>query len=84
VRLRVVRGQAESDAHVQHDAEFGAGALGERRNAEAVGGVGQRAAGRGDQEAVLARRAQRGLDPVRLLQQQTMHDQPQFVPRLAR
>ena len=82
VRLRVLGGLAEPDAHLHGDAQFAAGALGERRDAEAVGGGGQRPAGRGHQEAVLPRRADGGLDPLRLLHQQPVHGEPQFLTRL--
>ena len=82
VCLRILCGQAQAHAHLKHDAEFGARPLGERRDPEAIGGTGQRAAGRCDQEAVLACRAQRGLDPLRLLEQQAVHDEPQLLAGL--
>ena len=41
VCLRVLRGLAEPHAHLERDAQFGAGPLGERRDAEPVGGAGQ-------------------------------------------
>ncbi len=79
VRLRLDGRPAHTDAHVHSDAQIGAGALGERRGPEAVGGAGQGAAGRDDHEPVVARRANRRVNSLRLLDQEPVHGEPHLL-----
>ena len=84
VGFRVLGGPAHPDADLDRDAEFGTGPLAERGDPETVGRRGQRTPGGGDQEAVVADRADRGVHPLRLLDQEPVHGEPQFLARVPR